>query len=349
VIELHGHPRTVRYLVLWLTTACNLRCVYCYRPEESPQAMHRETISKAVALAALSGLPFHVQLAGGEPTLEPELIEYVAQQLHRHTCQTTLAVQTNATLLDKAMVSLFSKYGASVGVSLDGPPHIQERLRGGAGAAFRGLSLLAEAGVPFRVTTVLSEANANHLGDLILCLAVFPNARGFGLDFLVRKGRGEHLAVKPPSATRIGNIAQSLASLLGQVNTRRPAPLAWREHDLVVKAFTADSSGPAFCHAALGQSLAVHPSGRVYPCGQSVGNAAHAAGNIYEVDWEALRNAYRGVRLHGNCNGCPLEDRCPGDCPSRLLANTPEESQCVCALYRALAQTVLKRKQTWSH
>lgn len=58
----------VRYLVLWLTTACNMRCRYCYRSPEAPKAMPRNTALAALHLAAASGKSFHVQLAGGEPT-----------------------------------------------------------------------------------------------------------------------------------------------------------------------------------------------------------------------------------------------------------------------------------------
>ena len=67
-------PSPIRYLVLLLTTACNARCVYCYRNEESAQVMSMDVARTALALAAQSGAPFHVQLAGGEPTLALEAI-----------------------------------------------------------------------------------------------------------------------------------------------------------------------------------------------------------------------------------------------------------------------------------
>ncbi|HCX89504.1 MAG TPA: radical SAM protein, partial [Deltaproteobacteria bacterium] len=71
--------RYPRYLVLLLTTACNLNCAYCYREERDHfQSMPREVAEKALRLAASSGSSFHVQITGGEPCLEPELIEWTA-------------------------------------------------------------------------------------------------------------------------------------------------------------------------------------------------------------------------------------------------------------------------------
>jgi uncharacterized protein len=340
----NGHPGVVRYLVLWLTTACNLRCAYCYRPDEPPAVMGREVISAALELAASSGRSFHVQLAGGEPTLEPELLEYAARTVRERGYAATLAVQTNATLLDKTLVALFSKYSASVGVSLDGPPEIQESLRGGAGATFRGLDLLARARVDFRATAVLSQANVGHLGELALCLAAYPNARGLGLDLLVRKGRGAELPSETITADSLNRAVLGLVELFDRVNARRHAPLVWREYQAVAKALRGCSPAASFCHAGLGQSLAVHPSGRLYPCSQSVGDASLAAGKLDAVDWDTLRNAYRGVRLNGHCGGCPLEGRCPGECPSRLKVNASEADRTVCHLYRALARNILEQE-----
>lgn len=65
---------SLRYVVLWLTTACNLRCAYCYRGDPPASTMPLEVARSALKLAAQSGLPFHVQMAGGEPTLEPGLM-----------------------------------------------------------------------------------------------------------------------------------------------------------------------------------------------------------------------------------------------------------------------------------
>jgi uncharacterized protein len=104
-----GHP-PIRYLVLWLTTACNQRCVYCYRGEQPVLTMPMEVARAALELAAGSGLPFHVQLAGGEPTLEPDLIEAVGALVRQMGWPATLALQTNGTMIDDWLIDIFRRH-----------------------------------------------------------------------------------------------------------------------------------------------------------------------------------------------------------------------------------------------
>ena len=102
---------TVRYLVLWPTAACDLACPYCYRRNRRGGRMSIEVADAALDLVADgvrgTGRPAHVQLAGGEPTLMPDLVEHVARRVAairggRGTC----GIQTNATHLDGDHVAI---------------------------------------------------------------------------------------------------------------------------------------------------------------------------------------------------------------------------------------------------
>jgi uncharacterized protein len=329
----------IRYLTLLLTTACNLRCVYCYRGEQTEgAAMPVETARRAIELAASSGLPFHVQMAGGEPTMEPELIDAVGAVARGGGWPATLALQTNGTLIDAEILRICRERNISVGLSIDGPPSVQAELRGSAGAAFRGLDLLARAGVPVRVTAVLSPANVDRLGDLVLALAVFPNVEGIGLDPLVRKGRAQGADPQPLSEEAVREGALRMMATLRRVNKlRAAAPIHWREWDAVRRALAGDAKPRSYCHACMGEGLAVHPDGSVYPCSQTVGDPAMRAGSIGSIDHAKLGSVFRDLRLRGECRGCPLEGKCPGDCPSRLTYNKGDESHAMCVIYRTLA------------
>lgn len=327
---------TIRYLVLWLTTACNLNCAYCYRGKQPSLSMPFAAAEKALRLAAASGLPFHVQLAGGEPTMEPELIEAVAVTVRGAGWPATIAIQTNGTLLDSKLVAICRRHGIDMNVSIDGPPAVQERLRGNAKAAFRGLDLLARFGMETRVTTVLSDANVDCLDELVLTLASFPNVRGMALDPLILKGTAATgcCALPDPAAIRTG--ARKMLEALDLVNRLRPAAIRWREYDAVSRALKNFPVRP-YCHACRGESLAVHPDGTVYPCGQTVGDRTKTAGNLDEIDRAVLAGMYKGVRLQGDCAECALNGRCPGDCPSRLQYNDGRSPNVMCAVYRSIA------------
>lgn len=335
------NQQSVRYLVLWLTTACNLSCRYCYRKESAPATMSREVAREALALAAASGRPFHVQLAGGEPTLEPGLIEFVGRTVREAGWKATLAIQTNGTLVDHRLVDLCRRFAIAMGISLDGPPAVQESLRGRSGATFRGLYLLEAEGIPVRITTVLSAANVCRLADLALSLSLFPNILGMGFDPLVMTGRAQTSEDLLPSPEQVRTGVQKLMKALEQMKRHCKSSLEWRELQKVRHALAKVAEAGPYCHACLGESLAVHPDGRVYPCGQTVGDPEMNAGMIDSVDWASLRTCYQGLRLRGACSSCSLEGRCPGDCPSRLRYNQGGAAHTMCSLYQAIAEELI--------
>jgi len=337
-----AHP--IRYLVLWLTTACNLRCAYCYRGEEPPTAMPLDVAQAALRLAGASGLPFHVQLAGGEPTLEPGLVEDVGRLVRSAAWPATVAMQTNGVLLDARLLAVCKRCGIDINVSIDGPPPVQERIRGNAKDSFRGLDLLSRSEMQVRVTTVLSDANAGHLDELVLCLAAFPCIRGVAVNPLVRKGRALTGAVGEASPAAVRNNVRRMLEMLRQINRLRAAPIHWREHNGVCRSLRGDSPIRAYCHACRGESLAVHPDGTVYPCGQTIGDPIKASGKVDCVDWTKLKTMFQGVRLQGNCGECALDGRCPGDCPSRLQYGDATSPKVMCTVYETIAEWIAEKE-----
>jgi len=313
--------RSLRYLILWLTDACDLDCAYCYRGERSLGAMAPEVARAALALAARGTRPFHVQLAGGEPTLEPGLLERIVTTIRTEGLPATIALQTNGVGLDARLARLLREHRVEVGISLDGPPAVHDALRSRAGDTLRAIALLGSEGVEVRVTAVLSVSNAAHLGELALLLAGFPNVRGLALDPFVSRGADRtriDLLCPPEPAAR---AARDLYAALHAVSRLRPSPLVWRELERVRHQLRSPTFRICdFCHACRGESAAVAPDGTVYPCSQVVGDPAYAAGTVTRVDGRALRAAFAGVQLSGPCGDCPLRGRCPGDCPSRVSA-----------------------------
>lgn len=273
------------------------------------------------------GRPLLVQLTGGEPTLLPEKIERFAQAVQQFRRKPRLALQTNGTLITPQLVEILRKYKIETGLSIDGPPKLQEELRGGSAAILKGLHLLEAKQISFRVTTVVSAASVGHLDKLALFLAAFSGCRGMGLDLLVKKGRGTKLEL--PSSESLSENARRLVRTLWFINSRRKIPLQLRELSLLER-----GRGAAFCHAASGRSLAVTPEGRLYPCGQVMNEESFSLGSV--EDPRPRRYLLQSVHLQ--CPEgvkCGLQGRCPGDCPARLLTNG-DDGQLICALYRGI-------------
>jgi uncharacterized protein len=108
----------IRYLILVLTTRCNLNCSYCYGGfGQLGIDMPDDVLDRALAMTAEGKGPCHVQITGGEPTLVPEKIERVARWIQRRQRPLTLAIQTNGTRLTPDLTALFKTHRIQVGVS----------------------------------------------------------------------------------------------------------------------------------------------------------------------------------------------------------------------------------------
>ncbi len=326
----------IRYLILAVTSRCNLCCRYCYQEAgRDGEDMTDEVLDNALSLIAGQNAPCHVQITGGEPTLLPAKIARIGERCHAMTHRPTLAIQTNGTLLNSELVQLFKNNEIQVGISLDGPPDIQEDIRGKATETLRGLKLLEKHNIPFRVTTVVTNRNILHLDKLALLLASFAGSRGIGLDLLVDKGRTTSEKIRPASPKEMQQGMKQLVTTLALVNSRRRIPIRLRELDLLGRR---SSTSHAFCRAATGQSLAVHPDGTLYPCGQTMADPFFSMGTVMKPDFpENLPLTAIHLTSH-RCRTCPLNGRCPGECPSRTHYTLDRSDPLVCSLYKALVE-----------
>ncbi len=326
----------IRYLILSLTNRCNLACRYCYNGEPGTiEEMPTAVILRAVEIAARESDGFHLQLTGGEPTLVPELILAAVTLANKTGRCRGFGLQTNGTCLTKELATLFRTYGIQVGISLDGPPRVQQHQRGMATETFKGMQLLESEHIPFNVTTVVTQYNAVLLDRLVLTLAGFACARGIGLDLLVNKGRARQSAAAAPAPSSVLKEGlQRMLNLLNRINAARTQPIRLRERETLMAAAAGKVS--VFCHACRGESMAVTPSGLIFPCGQTLGDPFFTAGTVREPKLNRLTKLKRVHPNLSRCQECSLKRICPGDCPSRLYYNQDRTPSPICDLYQAL-------------
>ncbi|MCK9922104.1 FxsB family radical SAM/SPASM domain protein [Frankia sp. AgPm24] len=167
--ELTGHSywrgQPFRQFVLKVHSRCNLSCTYCYVYQladqswrEQPAVMSRGTVDATAARVAeharRHGLTaVQITLHGGEPLLAgAELLGYLVTAFRAAAPSTTevaFGLQTNAVLLDDAMLELCLLHGVQIGVSIDGgaASHNSRRLRRNGRSSFEatdaGLARLA--------------------------------------------------------------------------------------------------------------------------------------------------------------------------------------------------------------
>ncbi len=158
-------PLYVKFKLVW---TCNLRCVMCNHWRDRRAApLKIERLRPIIdELAALGCRKIHV--SGGEPTLHPDLDDFIA-----HATQNGMRVTmtTNATLIDKARARALADAGLhGANVSIDSPEkRLHEKIRGVKGSyktTVRGLEYLSRYLPRVRINTVVTRTNYQSLVDL---------------------------------------------------------------------------------------------------------------------------------------------------------------------------------------
>jgi uncharacterized protein len=170
-------PNPALQLVLKVAGRCNLNCSYCYVYNKEDQTWQQQPrlMSDEVFDAALQRLRRHSECSGqeqvqitfhgGEPCLLgyrrfSDWCDHIKATLAGVT-QPRLCLQTNGTLIDDNWVRILKAHQVEVGLSLDGPPTLNDANRvdhtgkGSYDAAVRGLQLLTTADSNVQVLSVI--------------------------------------------------------------------------------------------------------------------------------------------------------------------------------------------------
>jgi uncharacterized protein len=140
-----GMTTPITNYILKSTSFCNINCSYCYifnvkdttfrnKAKVMPLEVLERAASQMSELAVQQGVKnISVTFHGGEPMLAG--MEWFQQAIsHLKDCAKDkhglrLSMQTNAILIDDAWLDLIEQHRIGIGVSLDGPPHINDRAR----------------------------------------------------------------------------------------------------------------------------------------------------------------------------------------------------------------------------
>jgi MoaA/NifB/PqqE/SkfB family radical SAM enzyme len=146
-----------------VTHRCNLRCSYCDRNTRRSREMSRDDI-----LSALGGLyrlgMRAMSLDGGEPLVHEHIDAIIGWLSDRGVL---LRINTNGVLIPRHQVAIL--HMAKVKVSLDGPEHVHDAVRGPGSfdRAVRGALLARELGCTVELTSVLGPHNVDHVDELL--------------------------------------------------------------------------------------------------------------------------------------------------------------------------------------
>ena len=159
-------------IILKLTTACNLNCVYCSEGDCESKTLPTEIFFKLVdefpaVLEQNKSQDAEFLFHGGEPMLYGRdnlkiLIDYAKSHLKNYNVR--FLMQTNGTLIDEDWINFFKAENISVGISLDGYPELHDKNRRTknneptAEKVLQNLKLMRDSGLKSGTLMVLNSA-----------------------------------------------------------------------------------------------------------------------------------------------------------------------------------------------
>ena len=351
--------RTYAMLAKPISSACNLRCEYCYYAGKETvlnigkACMSDETLEAYIRQSlAMHGNRARVEFAwhGGEPTLAGQTFYEKAVRLQQRYGQSRLIVntlQTNATLLTDELCRFFKENDFLIGVSVDGPERLHNayRRKSDGGGSFsdtiRGMELLKKHGVSFNTLTTVNRMNQefpqevyDFLREWTDWMQFLPVVEGMPAEYEKKDGQsfatppGIHgIQIKHP-VMPFSVTPEGYGDFLCAVFDLWKEKDAGKKHVQLIDVTLANLRGipSSLCvHNPLcGHSGCVEANGDVYACDRYA-FLDYRLGNIHERDLGALMETNRSFGMHkmyglpSECLDCPHIRLCFGGCPKDRL------------------------------
>lgn len=330
-----GGLRPAVVVIMKTTRLCNLRCSYCYQWRDGPnQIMSFEVMARAIrdVLRCPDVSRAEFVWHGGEPTLlSIDLYRkalWLQQRFRRENQRIDNSMQTNAVRMTDQWVEFWRTHRFSIGVSLDGPPEINDARRVDVAGRptseriARSLKRLRRAGIDHGVLMVVDHDTVAIGPQRLLDYLVQADVRQIDLLNVLPGNTGTG---KASSGAYIA-MPQYVEFLRGMFEAwwpRHASTIAIRELSGLVQQL---SGGPAvtcvFAGNCFGGFLTVDPSGAVSACDKYDGDENYRFGDLGQQSLSAIGKSARleevraeNTKAVDRMRGCQWFDICHGGCP----------------------------------
>jgi uncharacterized protein len=310
------------HLTLHLTSACSMRCGYCYAPPNPGRRMSEETAHRALELGArMSGGSCGIVFFGGEPLLERDLIRssvaFARDKEKRGEGRWHFKITTNGMLLDEEFLQFANREGILITMSLDGTRAAHDRHRRLPDGApshdllVRRLRLLLRYKPCASVIMVTNPDTAGHVAESVVFLL------DQGVRYIVHAlnyagaWREEDLEVLHAEYEKLAELYVAWTAA-GRKFYYSPFETKLSSH------INCERFRDERCDFARRQ-LSVDPDGHLYPCVQFPKAGPESRWRMGDVSTGVDAAAQQRLREewlceHEPCRRCALESRCFHTC-----------------------------------
>jgi len=337
ITEFSGSPEPTS-VTLFLTTACNLRCTYCYASagDTPAKSMPLEVAKRGIDFVAANALKkkaatFDITYhGGGEPTTHWHVMTDSLAYAHQRAAELGLApphasAASNGVLRDDQIDWIITHIDGGVSVSFDGLPaaHDLHRLtvlgQGSSERVMHTLRRFDAAGYPYGIRVTVTADNIARLPDSVEFICANFGSRRIQVEPSFQLGRWR----EAPSAETNDFI---MAYRLAQGRAARQGREIF---------FSAVRQGMSnhFCGVTQ-DTFALSPDGNVSAC-YEVFSEDNPWSNVffygrpgengsgYSFDLRVLDHLRgQGVQHREFCQGCFAKWTCAGDCYHKSVGAT---------------------------
>ena len=316
--------------------SCNMRCTYCFPEHMWQRQGHKGTTTEETYRGALEQVfattdadTVDVHLAGGEPLLAGRDWLEMALRAGReiaalHGKGVTFSLQTNATMVTPDLARFLADNAVHVGVSLDGPPTINEATRGNTERTIAGFRHLTEAlGKRPGIIVTVTKCNAGRMPEVMDFL------ESLGVSRFRANQMGATASWNAHAAPHAKDWAIARRDLLAESAARRGRIVEFNISQSVTKFVQTLMSGRSPFDAKLGCCDIRCPAGRrlmyfdqrgnAYPCPRAnvtpKARIGHYADTDFAERWdEAIQRLDKAMTVPHECRACPAQIICDYGC-----------------------------------
>ncbi len=321
-------------VTLFLTTACNLRCTYCYASAgDTPlRSMSLETAKRGIDFISANAVKkkrpsFSISYhGGGEPTANWKVMtgsfEYAQQKASQFGLSVSASSATNGVLRDDQIDWIVANL-QGVSLSFDGIPEVHDKNRltvsgeGSSAKAIHTIRRFDESGFRYAIRVTVTHDQIAYLPDSI--------------EFICANFRPQRIQVEP--AYQLGRWTEAPSAETEEfIDAYRAAQehAAKYNYELYYSAARLGTLTNHFCGISQ-DSFALSTEGNVSACYEAFSEDNSLAdiffygkpdnqGHGYTFDHQVLENLrHQGVQHREFCQGCFAKWHCAGDCHHKSL------------------------------
>jgi uncharacterized protein len=348
-------------LVINISNDCNLKCKYCYAGGGtyggSKAFMDEKTaITVLDTFFAAFDTISKIQFFGGEPLLNTPIIAFICEEASRRYKNglienlPSFSIVTNGTLRSPEIFDMFKKYQISPTVSLDGPEHIHNYLRGSGTfqKTCQFLQDLEDNGIQFGFESTYTAYHLREGVTLVEMLNFFYHEFHQQEVHIpeVSLSKNHPLAIDDKLAAKV--YREAIEYSIDSLKDGKSASLSFATR--ILNAYLEEEPIENYCPAGI-STLSVDIEGYVYPCFMFTGVKDFQLGNVHRkqfLEGERVKRIRKIIsasykRNNPKCRKCWASPLCFGCVGADYIRNGGDLEKTDCNVMKSMVEGFLSK------